>query len=139
MEISFILGIVFMWICLLFARSISNKEIRSLDNEMKAHLLDLATERRSMQIAILVAGIGAFYLISYLVDTDRELWFGLYALFIIGWIVSRLIVAIRKYKELGFSEHFISTQRKAGIIRLIGIVVFFAVFGLNFWLNQQKY
>ncbi len=139
MEISFILGVVFMWICLFFARSISNKEIRNLDSEMKAKLVDLATERRSMQIAILVAGIASFYLISYLVDSDRELWFGLYGLFIIGWIIFRLTAAIKKYRELGFSETFVSSQLKAGIVRLVGIAVFFAVFGLNFWLNQNKY
>src|SRR6218665_1322867 len=107
MEISFIIGIAIMWICLLIARSISVKGIRELDDEMKARLVDLSTERRSMQIAILVVGIVAFYLISYLVDSQRELWFGLYGLFIVGWIVYRLILGIRKYKELGFNESFV--------------------------------
>jgi len=139
MEISFVIGFLFLWICLLIARSISNKEIRVLDDEMKAKLIDLATERRSMQIAIMVAGIGTFYVISLLIDSHREIWFGLYALFIVGWIVYRLVVAIKKYRELGFSETFVQSQLKAGIIRVIGIAVFFAVFGLNFLLNQQKY
>ena len=139
MEISFILGFVFLWICWLVARSVSNKQIRVLDDKMKAKLMDLATERRSMQIAIMVAGIGAFYTISLLIDSHREMWFGLYALFIVGWIVFRLLVAIRKYRELGFSDAFVQSQLKAGIIRIIGIAVFFAVFGLNFLLNQQKY
>jgi hypothetical protein len=94
---------------------------------MKAKLMDLATERRSMQIAIMVAGIGAFYTISLLIDSHREMWFGLYALFIVGWIVFRLLVAIRKYRELGFSEAFVQSQLKAGIIRIIGLAVFFAV------------
>ena len=137
MEISFIIGIAIMWICLLIARSISVKGIRELDDEMKARLVDLSTERRSMQIAILVVGIVAFYLISYLVDSQRELWFGLYGLFIVGWIVYRLILGIRKYKELGFNESFVSSQLKAGILRVFGILVFFVIVGLNFILNKQ--
>lgn len=139
MEISYIIGFLVMWACLLIARSISNKEIRLLDDEMKARLIDLATERRGMQIAIMVAGIGAFYVISLLIDSNREIWFGLYALFIVVWIIYRFFAGIRKYREAGFNQTFVQAQVKAGIIRIIGITAFFAIFGLNFLLNKQHY
>lgn len=136
MEISFLLGFAIMWVALIMARRASLKEIQLLDTDKKAELVDMASGRRGMQIAILVVGIAAFYIINLLIDSRRELYFGLYGLFIVGWIIFRNIQALKEYRNRGFSESFIKSQQLAAMIRLVGIIAFFVCVGLNFVLNK---
>ncbi len=132
MEISFLLGFAIMWTALIIARRVSVKEIQLLDTDKKAELVDMSTGRRGMQIAILVVGIAAFYIINLLVEGRKELYFGLYGLFIVGWMVFRSIQALKEYRNRGFSETFIKSQRIVAGIRLVGIIAFFVCVGLNF-------
>lgn len=132
MELSFVLGFILMWIALFLARSISVKEVRKLDEKKKAELVDMAAARRAMQFAVLIVGIGAFYLISYFIDQQRELWFGLYGLCILLWMAYRLFSALNLFRSRGFNEDFIRSQYVAGLIRIAGILAFFACVGLNF-------
>lgn len=132
METSFLIGFALMWIAILWARSVSVKEIRRLPEDKKAALVDMATAARGTQIAILVVGIAAFYLISYFITEGRIYWFGLYGLFITGWMAYRQYVAIKTYRKRDFSEEFIKAQSTAGIIRIVGIVAFFGMIAMNF-------
>ena len=132
MEVSFLIGFAVMWAGIFIGRRVSVKEIRLLSVEKKAELMDVATGRRGMQIAILVIGIAAFYVISYFIDDARELWFGLYALFIVGWIFYRQQKSLKEYRNRDFPETFILAQRNAGWISLLGILGFFVAVGLNF-------
>lgn len=132
MELSFLLGFLIMWVVIFWARSIMVKEIKKLDVEQKAVFVDLTTGNRSMQLVVLFAGIAAFYAIAYFIDDHRDIWFGLYAVFILIWLVYRMFALNRLFRSNGFSDDFLRAQVQAGIIRLIGIVAFFACVGLNF-------
>lgn len=132
MEVSFLIGFGIMWAGIFLGRRVSVKEIRLLSTEKKAELMDMATGRRGMQIAILIIGIAAFYAISYFISESRELWFGLYALFIVCWIFYRHQKSLKEYKNRDFSDAFIRAQRNAGLISLLGILGFFVAVGLNF-------
>ena len=132
MEVSFLIGFAFMWAAVFFARKVSVKEIQLLSTEKKAELIDMAAGRRGMQIAILAIGIAAFYAISYFIHEAREMWFGLYALFIVGWMFYQLQKALSEYRKRQFPESFVNAQRNAGLIRLLGILGFFIAIGLNF-------
>jgi len=132
MEVSFFLGFALMWMAIFLAKSVSAKEIRKLEDKKKAELVDMAAARRGTQFAVLIAGIGAFYLISYFIEDHREVWFGLYALFILIWMVYQMFAVLKSYRSKAFPDDFIKAQLNAGMIRLIGIAAFFTCVGLNF-------
>lgn len=132
MEISFLLGFLVMWITIFWARHIMIAEIKKLDPDQKVVLVDLTTGRRSAQIAVLFVGIAAFYIITYFIDDHRDIWFGLYALFILIWLVYRMFTSNKLFRSHGFSEDFLKAQVRAGIVRLIGVIAIFASVVLNF-------
>lgn len=136
MEVSFLLGFAVMWTALIIARRVTVKEIQLLETDKKAELVDMATGRRGMQIAILVVGIAAFYIINLLIEGRKELYFGLYGLFILGWIVFRNLQVMREYRNRQFSQSFMKSQQLAALIRLVGIIAFLVCIGLNFVLAR---
>lgn len=136
MEVSFLLGFAVMWTAMIVARRVTVKEIQLLETDKKAELVDMATGRRGMQIAILVVGIAAFYIINLLIEGRKELYFGMYGLFIVGWIVFRNLQVMREYRNRQFSQSFMKSQQVAAIIRLVGIIAFLVCIGLNFVLAR---
>lgn len=124
---NFMIGFVMLLVSVFASRTINDRANKNLDQTKKAELIDLFANVRILNFAVLIAIVVLFYLSIRFELVDPTIAWIAYFVSISAYIIVNGISAYRKLKLNGFSDSYIKSYLIATSVRVLGIVIFFAI------------
>ena len=121
------ISILILLVAIFTSRIISEKANKSLSIEQKAELIDLFSKNRIYTFAALILIIAAFFASLKFNLLAQSTTVIIYIILISGFMLINSNMAYKKLKSHNFPDSYIKSYLISTSIRLIGLMVFFAL------------
>ena len=132
--ISFIVLLVFI----LASRFINDRANRKLEPQKKADLVDIVSKNRIYSyVAIALIVLLYFVSIKFEIFSNYMIWVG-YIILVLGLLILNGVRYYKKLKKNDFPDTYLKSFALSTVIRLIGFVVFIALYIFLLWNTTNK-
>ena len=121
------ISILILLVAIFASRVISEKANKSLSTQQKAELIDLFSKNRIYTFAVLILIIAAFFASLKFNLIEQSTTVIIYVILISGFMVINSNMAYKKLKSNNFPGSYIKSYLISTSIRLIGLMIFFAL------------
>lgn len=122
-----IIGFIVFASTILISRVLNDKAMKKLNQEKKATLIDLHSNK-SIYLFILMIAAGIFFVLSEKLKLiDSLLNIVLFIFLLIGLAMIGFFRSYKKLKENDFPESYIRTYLFTTVIKIMGVILLFAL------------
>lgn len=126
------IGFILLWTSVLAARAVLHKETQALSVEQKAKLVDYSTKNRPLIWVVFIVFTGGYFLVQHFFPKDLLLILLCYGSLLLIWLVLRMFKAKKELEQLDFPTAYINKSVQAALLRMVGLVLSFACFLVEF-------
>lgn len=121
------LGFVGLLVSVFVSRFVGEKANKKLDPEKRLQLMDLFSKDRVLYFGILIAIIVLYFAVLKFELLDASASMILYIVAFFAYMAITTALAYKKLKVNDFPQDYIRSYLTSTLIRVIGLVVFFAL------------
>lgn len=126
----FMLAFLLLIGSIFLSRYVNDRAIQKLEQDKKAQLVDLFSNRRNYSTFILFGIVALFFAVIHFNWLDAFLTYVIYALSIIVYMVVNGYRSYQQLKQLQFPDFYIRAYLPSTFIRFASIVIFLFVINL---------
>ncbi len=121
------LAFIFLLIIIFISRILSEKAYKKLEPTKKVELMELFSGNSTLVFGILIILLMLYFISLYFKLIDPVISFLIYTITIVVLVLLAGMNSYKKLKANNFPASYIQTFLLASALRLIGLVVFFAI------------